>query len=296
MLTGIVFIGLLASVVFGVEVIVPGTYREDGQPLTIQYDGAIDVYGLLGENCHLFKDVDACTEVMDGLSGLIYGITNYTPRLGTRTFEDYTTARWDVILSLIHRYNYTKYLEIGCARDEVFSRVRGTVSLAVGVDPSKGGTHRMTSNAFFESNTETFDIIFIDGDHNAKQAIRDVNNAMAVLAEGGTIVMHDCNPRTEIRQIPHDNPNHTYNGDVWKVVVLLRLLPDVEVIIIDIDHGIGVLRRRPNQHRLPEEFEQKLALAENKLEVFSYMDLELHRNILLRLMSVVEFRAWLVET
>lgn len=277
------------------KVNIPPMYSSDGSALTLEYEGAIDVYGLLGQNCHIFKDAEACTNVMDSLNHIVHGITNYTPRMKTRTIEDATTARWDIIQYLIQHYKYTTYLEIGCAGDEVFNRTKDSVALAIGVDPSKGGTHRMSSDEFFKNNIETFDVIFIDGDHNAKQAIIDVHNALAILNEGGTIVLHDCNPRVELRQIPHDNPNHTYNGDVWKVALSLRLRSDLEIVIIDVDHGMGVVRRRPNLHPLPAEFAERLRAAENVLEAFTYQDLDAHREEFLRLVSVAEYRDWLAE-
>ena len=41
--------------------------------------------------------------------------------------------------------------------------------MAVGVDPLLGGTHRMTSDAFFAANADAFDLIFIDGLHQVRR-------------------------------------------------------------------------------------------------------------------------------
>jgi hypothetical protein len=86
-----------------------------------------------------------------------------------------------------------------------------------------------------------------------------------------------------------------YNGDVWKVVGYLCSLEDVEVVTVDVDHGVAVVRRRPNLHPLPAELRDKQRRSENPLEAFTYADLERYRESLLRLVSVAEFRAWLGE-
>ena len=57
--------------------------------------------------------------------------------------------------------------------------------------------HRNGSDAFFENNTEEFDIIFIDGDHRRVQAQKDLDNAMSCLSEGGIIFLHDVVNRTQ---------------------------------------------------------------------------------------------------
>eukprot|EP01034_Spumella_vulgaris_P040549 gene40549-50156_t len=99
--------------------------------------------------------------------------------------------------------------------DKLFGTARYWFSHAIGVDPSKGGTHRMTSDDFFAQNTEFFDVIFVDGLHEANQVFRDVTNALKWLNPGDYI-----------------NP---WTGDTWKAAVTLRLIPDIEIVIVDID-------------------------------------------------------------
>ena len=55
------------------------------------------------------------------------------------------------------KYNYTNYLEIGCDRDQLFSKVK--IQNKIGVDPFSGGTVRKTSDKFFLENNEKFDIV-----------------------------------------------------------------------------------------------------------------------------------------
>lgn len=56
----------------------------------------------------------------------------------------------------------------------------------------------MTSDDFFASNTRTFDLVFIDGLYEAHQVLKYINNALRFLNPNGTILMHDCNPLSEI--------------------------------------------------------------------------------------------------
>jgi hypothetical protein len=94
--------------------------------------------------------------------------------------------------------------------------------------------------------------------------------------------------------LEYDEDGLSHN--VWKVVSHLRGMPDIEVVTIDVDHGVGVVRRRANQHPLPPALQQQAArYAHNPLEAFTYAELRANRKDLLRLVSVSEFRAWLDE-
>lgn len=161
--------------------------------------------------------------------------------------------RLHVLQALQQRYGYTAYLEIGTDKDEVFSRMTG-FALKVGVDPNAGGTHRMTSDAYFEQNRRLpqqersrFDLIFIDGLHEHEQVLRDVENALDCLLPGGTIVLHDCMPAAQAHQlVPRPKPHSFWTGDVWKAVFDLRTRPDLDVAVGRFDWGVAVLRVRPN--------------------------------------------------
>src|SRR5258708_9101699 len=94
------------------------------------------------------------------------------------------------------------YLEIGCAQNLLFDQVSAVRK--VGVDPSEGGTHRMTSDAFFAANRGAFAVGIIDGLHNYDQARSDTANALSVARPGGWIALHDLFPRDWIREhAPH---------------------------------------------------------------------------------------------
>ena len=55
--------------------------------------------------------------------------------------------RWDLTQLIIDKYNFKNYLEIGCDKNQSFSKI--IVNNKVGVDPISGGTIRSTSDDFF---------------------------------------------------------------------------------------------------------------------------------------------------
>ena len=155
--------------------------------------------------------------------------------------------RWDLIQFLIDKYEYSSYLEIGCDKDQSFSKIE--ISHKVGVDPISGGTIRKTSNDFFRTNKKKFDLIFIDGLHHYEQVIEDIDNAIDILNDNGHILVHDCLPRTIAHQaIPRYRGS--WNGDVWKAIVDLRTRKNLEVFTCEIDFGVGIIQKKNNSKLL----------------------------------------------
>lgn len=132
-----------------------------------------------------------------------------------------------------------RYLEIGCAQDELFAAL--PIRHKIGVDPVQGGNRRMTSDTFFGRNTKNFDLIFLDGLHTYEQLHTDVNNALEVVAPGGYIGIHDLVPRTwQEEHVPR--VSGMWTGDVWKVACEIAETPALDFKIVMIDHGVGLIR------------------------------------------------------
>jgi hypothetical protein len=164
-----------------------------------------------------------------------------------RTHPERGTARIRFLADCLARYGYTRYLEIGCNDDCCFNEI--AAAHKVGVDPERGGTLRMTSDEFFSSNRDSFDLVFIDGLHTAGQVRKDIRNALKILAPNGTIAVHDCCPRFEIRQrVP--KLTGVWNGDVWKAFLEVRRDRSIDSVVGDFDHGCGVIRARANSQPL----------------------------------------------
>ena len=155
--------------------------------------------------------------------------------------------RVDFLQSVATAAASRSYLEIGCYNDRCFSSIPAPHK--VGVDPRMGGTVRTTSDAFFSSNTETFDLVFIDGLHVYEQVLRDIRNALRVLTPRGIVVVHDCLPLNWAAQHPREFVDR-WNGDVWKAFVEVRTWPHVDAATCLIDHGLGLIVPRPNTDKL----------------------------------------------
>lgn len=169
--------------------------------------------------------------------------------------------RWDLIEYLIKKYNYTNYLEIGCDRDQLFSKVK--IQNKVGVDPFSGGTVRKTSDKFFLENNEKFDIIFIDGLHIYSQVKKDILNSVQCLKPNGIVLVHDCMPDSVGKQaVPRYKMQ--WNGDVWKAIVDLRQKNNLEIYTCEIDQGIGIITNKKNSSVL------KLDIPINKIKFKDY--------------------------
>ena len=90
-------------------------------------------------------------------------------------------SRTEIVQRLIDRYSYQSYLEIGVDKGDTFKFIR--CPLKHGVDPRRNvATHSMTSDDFFSTLDRNYDLIFIDGLHEAEQVKRDINNALEHLA------------------------------------------------------------------------------------------------------------------
>ncbi len=149
----------------------------------------------------------------------------------------------------------TSYLEIGCAGNLLFHSV--AAKRKVGVDPAEGGTHRMTSDAFFAANTEKYDVIFVDGLHEYQQVRRDALNALACVEEGGWIAFHDLLPSTwKEHHVPR--LQETWTGDCWKVAVELSQAKGVDFRIVEVDHGVGLMRKTSSNYSVPDLSERLL--------------------------------------
>ena len=132
----------------------------------------------------------------------------------------------------------------------------------------------MTSDEFFTKNNHLkFDVIFIDGLHEYEQCQRDCINSMKYLNEGGIIFFHDFLPRS-IYEEKVPRKQIAWTGDVWKVAVELNNSINVELKIINIDHGVGVLKLKKNfqykkMDNLKNESFQEFLEYKKKLPIIS---------------------------
>ncbi len=137
----------------------------------------------------------------------------------------------------------TKYLEIGCANNKLWSSVIVKPENKIGVDPEKGGNLRLTSDEFFKTNNSKFDVVFIDGLHTYEQCQKDTINSINCLNDDGVILFHDFLPiNWESEHVPRFVEGWT--GDVWKVAYELSISSGGMFKIIECDSGVGIFFKK----------------------------------------------------
>jgi hypothetical protein len=188
-----------------------------------------------------------------------------------------------VIQAFLDRSARKNYLEIGVETGTCFLKIRARRKIAVDPDLSIGMRRRlkyvlrnpcnirnvyaeMASDEFFARYRGLLEahppaVVFVDGLHTYEQSLKDVLNALEFIGEDGVVVVHDCNPGSAAAAEPaasiHDAAarraggwSGEWSGDVWKTIVhLRRTRDDLDVCVLDCDHGVGIIRRAPERRR-----------------------------------------------
>lgn len=187
--------------------------------------------------------------------------------------------RIDIIQKYIYKNKYTSYLEIGVQAGHCFRAIHCNYKVGVDPDTTSAATIHKTSDEFFASNKEKFDIIFIDGLHHADQVYKDIMNSLDVINDGGIILMHDCKPTTEFMQQIPLTTQVEWTGDTWKAYVKVRTeREDLEMFVIDTDWGVGVIKKGK---------QEKLKI----IIPLTYDNFVVNHNEWLNLISVEQFNA-----
>ena len=135
-----------------------------------------------------------------------------------------------------HVINYltkkeNSYLEIGVENGYTFNGVHFIDKIGVDPDVKTKNVIHKTADDYFSGQPVKRDIIFIDGMHQAEYVLRDINNSINFLNEGGMIFVDDILPLTYDEQLKIPNKHYYDNGilkygepwtgDVWKVIYYL---------------------------------------------------------------------------
>lgn len=188
-------------------------------------------------------------------------------------------TRTTIINRIINRIGAKSYLEIGVREPEGnFNKIICDKKVAVDPVPLGPGIIPLTSDAFFAQNTDTYDVIFIDGLHVAEQVERDILNSLEVLTPGGYIICHDMSPTTEIMQRVPIETTGAWTGDCWKAWINLRSSrEDLTMYVVDTDYGVGIITKGS---------QETLSLGNTPI---TYSNLEVNRVDWLNLITVEQF-------
>jgi hypothetical protein len=165
--------------------------------------------------------------------------------------------RTKIINTLIRLNNYSSYLEIGVDDCSNFDNVN--IVNKVSVDPSdfRGiPMFHMKSEEFFKLNTQSFDIIFIDGLHVFDTAYNDLLCSLKILKHSGTILLHDTFPKKyEHQTVPPSDP--CWTGDVWKVILKSQInLLEVDIKTYDVESGLTLITKNDHSRIKNEKLQE----------------------------------------
>ena len=149
--------------------------------------------------------------------------------------------RVDIINHLIKKMGYKEYLEVGVYKGEVFNTIKINKT-GVDLDCDIDNVLNMSSNDFFEDNSNLYDLIFIDGDHNYNQVKLDVENALSILTPNGMVVMHDTCPTKRKHVEPKKDEIQEWCGESFKVAAEYNKMDGFSVITWAQDFGVTIIR------------------------------------------------------
>ena len=121
-------------------------------------------------------------------------------------------------------------------------------------------------------------MIFIDGLHGYEQVHRDAINALKAVEVGGFIAFHDFLPSTwKEHHVPRISD--AWTGDCWKLAVQLMESTGIEFVILDIDYGVGLMKKLSDDWSVPKvtedlktaEFDRFVAISD-MLPIHSFTD------------------------
>jgi predicted O-methyltransferase YrrM len=146
------------------------------------------------------------------------------------------------------------YLELGVRNGSTFNMISNIVDKSIAVDLQKqfNPTKKQqffegTTDDFFKQNTEIFDMIFIDANHDFDFAKRDTENSIKVLSKNGIITLHDTDP-VEERLL-----SRGFCSDSYKIIDYLYLnysnTFDIFTFPIGIE-GLTIIKRKENRRCL----------------------------------------------
>ena len=200
----------------------------------------------------------------------------------------------NVVNYLVEQNNYKKYLEIGVWDGRVFNKV--VCDFRCGIDKrvkisyttsDKIKLMDIESSEFFAQNNETFDIIVLSRKNSFESIKQDLNNALKILSENGTIVINNCNPTED---------DVEKNGEAYKVVTELRhdsfsgLVEKLKVWTVEVEGGACIIRKentkvKDNENSLKKIFSKSLKGELMNWSTFSYYKSEI--------MNIIKFANFL---
>jgi hypothetical protein len=164
---------------------------------------------------------------------------------GEPIYQERIPSQAYIIEQLIVSCKYKSYLELGIYFGTTYMHLRKFVEIAHAVDiegkdfVDKDSFFHQTTDAFFASNINHYDIIFIDASHEFQQVKKDFENSMKVLNKNGIVVLHDTDPYSREYLLPNRC------ADCYKMNEWLSSQNRYQFITIPMDEtGLSLVKRK----------------------------------------------------
>ena len=142
--------------------------------------------------------------------------------------------------------------------------------------------------AAMRARDQRYDIILVDSFHLYDLSYRDIADALSLLADNGTLIVHDCVPASE------DLVSAEYRDGWWcgvtfiAYVDFIHAVSGISHVTVDTDFGCGIIRRNTGAQaaaRVPEGWD---AVRGDAATAYRFM--RENAAALVNLVSVDEFR------
>ena len=160
----------------------------------------------------------------------------------------------DFVSAMASIYKPRVYLELGLYMGETLNKTAPWCEKVYGVDTNldrvyvnpdigeRTELHQSTTDDFFEKfknlNVQ-IDMAFIDADHHATSALRDLENVLRHLRPGGVVIMHDTDPLSDHYKDPG------LCGDSYKLVEKLEHRHNLNIVTVPLaEAGLSLITRK----------------------------------------------------
>ena len=159
----------------------------------------------------------------------------------------------DLIEAIFIACGYQSYLELGVWNGVNLARMAKHAQRVGGVDVvdsrlDKSTTFFLgTTNDFFEyyDGVISFDMIFIDANHNYDHVKIDLDQSLKILTPGGTIILHDTDPASAKLL------GEGYCSDSYKILEDLRSNDRVDFVTLPMNEaGLTIVKLRNSERHL----------------------------------------------
>lgn len=214
----------------------------------------------------------------------------------------------NIVDILIRKYGYSNFLEIstpttGFTFGDVHKHSLMNYNRVVyncneyydDGQPYLGRTSHSTSGSLLRllddpEHRQSYDCIFIDPFHSYHATMVDLAGAFALLAEGGAMVIHDCNPTRQEMAGPDFKAGGWCGVTYAAFIDFVLNRQDVSHYTVDCDYGCGVIFKRltPTPFTMdPRLYFEWIATGGAMADRYTLFDR--HRHKLLNLISVETF-------